>query len=92
MMNTILTGLIIGLATAVVSESVLHFGKPLIGKEFFKVFLIGAALRAVWVLFALFWCLTQTQADARLFVPALLCGYLAAQVFEGCRYKRALEY
>ena len=84
-------GLACGLATAAVSEAVLRAVPTVVEGGLFRTLLVGAALRALWVLALLFWILTTGLGDPRLVVPALLLGYLAAQVFEGVRYTRYFE-
>ncbi len=84
-------GLACGLATAAVSEAVLRAVPTIVESGLFRALLVGAALRALWVLALLFWVLTAGLGDPRLVVPALLLGYLAAQVFEGVRYARYFE-
>lgn len=84
-------GLICGLASAAVSEAVLRLDPPILERNLFKVLAAGAGLRTLWVLALTAWALLGGAADPRLFVPALLLGYLAAQVFEGFRYTRYFE-
>ena len=84
-------GLACGLATAAFSEAVLHTVPAVVERSLFRALLVGAALRALWVLAVLSWALTAGPGDPRLVVPALLLGYLAAQVFEGVRYTRYFE-
>lgn len=91
MISEILAGLFCGLATAAVSEAVLRLGTPVLRHSLFKPLATGAAARALWVLALAGWALSGGTADPRLFVPALLLGYLAAQVFEGIRYARYFE-
>ncbi len=84
-------GLACGLATAVLSEAVLRIVPASVENGLFRVLAVGAALRGLWVLALTGWALTVGSADPRLFVPALLLGYVAAQVFEGLRYTRCVE-
>ena len=91
MISEILAGLLCGLATTAVSEAVLRLGTPVLQRSLFKALATGAMLRALWVLALTVWALSSGAADARLFVPALMMGYLAAQVYEGVRYGRYFE-
>ncbi len=91
MISEILAGLLCGLATAAVSEAVLCLGRSALRRSLFKALGTGAALRTLWVMALAGWALNSGVADPRLFVPALLLGYLAAQVFEGIRYTRYFE-
>lgn len=84
-------GLACGLASAVASEAVLRLGADTLKRSLFAALAIGAGLRAAWVLALLAWSLTSPGVDVRGFIPALLAGYLAAQVFEGVRYTRYFE-
>ena len=84
-------GLACGLATAAVSEAVLRAAPAVVEHSPFRAHAASAALRALWVLALLSWILTAGPGDPRLAVPALLLGYLLAQVFEGVRYKRYFE-
>ena len=85
------SGLACGLATAAVSEAVLRLMPDVAERSLFRTLAAGAALRALWVLALVSWALTAGSGDPRLFVPALLLGYLGAQVFEGVRYTRYFE-
>ncbi len=87
----IAAGVACGLATAAVSEAVLRLVPAVVERSLFRALAAGAALRAMWVLALIAWALTAGSGDPRLFVPALLLGYLAAQVFEGVRYTRYFE-
>ena len=84
-------GLACGLATALVSEAVLRLDAPTLKRSLFQALAIGAGLRALWVLGLAAWALSSAALDARAYVPALLAGYLASQVFEGVRYTRYFE-
>ena len=81
-------GLVCGLASAAVSEAVLRLGPTVLLHSFFRTMLAGAALRTLWILALTGWVLGSGAADPRLFVPALMLGYLAAQIVEGVRYER----
>ena len=87
----IAVGLACGLATAIVSEAVLRVVPAIVERSLFRALAAGAALRALWVLALISWILTAGFGDPRLLLPALLVGYLAAQVFEGVRYTRYFE-
>ncbi len=91
MIGDLATGLACGLATAGVSEAVLRLMPDVMEQGLFRALAVGAALRALWVLAIVAWALIAGASDVRLFVPALLLGYLAAQVFEGIRYTRYFE-
>ena len=87
----ITAGLACGLASAAISEAILRAGPPALLRSFFRTMAAGAALRALWVLALTGWALVTNAADPRYFLPALMLGYLAAQVFEGVRYERYFE-
>ena len=91
MILDVAAGLACGLATAVVSEAVLRVVPNVVERDLFRVLLVGGMLRALWVLALVAWILTGGSGDPRLIVPALMLGYLAAQVFEGVRYTRYFE-
>lgn len=86
-----MAGLICGLGSAVVSEGILRIGAPVLQQSLFRALAAGAALRTLWILALLAWALSSRAVEPQLFVPALLLGYLAAQVFEGVRYTRYFE-
>lgn len=88
MIRQIAAGLGCGLATAAISEVILRLGTRVLERSLFHALATGAALRTLWVLALLAWALTGGISDPRAFVPSLLLGYLAAQVFEGVRYTR----
>ena len=87
----IVSGLTCGLGSAAVSEAILRLGPPVLEQSLFRALAAGAALRTLWILALLAWALGTGAVEPRLFVPALLLGYLAAQVFEGVRYTRYFE-
>ena len=87
----IVVGLTCGLASAAVSESVLRLGAPTLKRSLFKALAVGTGLRTLWILALTGWVLGSSAADPRWFVPALMAGYFAAQVFEGVRYTRYFE-
>ena len=91
MIEQIGIGLICGLATATISEAVLRLGAPVLHSNLFHALAAGAAVRTFWVLALLAWAIRGGMPEPRAFVPALLLGYLAAQVFEGVRYTRYFE-
>ena len=84
-------GMTFGLASATVSEAVLRLGEPVLKQNLFRALAVGGLLRALWVLALLGWSLGSRAVDPRMFIPALLVGYLGAQVFEGVRYTRYFE-
>ena len=91
MTGEIVGGLTCGMASAVVSEAVLRLGAPTLKRSLFKALAIGTGLRTLWILALTAWVLGSAAADPRVFVPALMAGYFAAQVFEGVRYTRYFE-
>ncbi len=91
MTGEIVVGLTCGAASAAVSEAILRLGEPMLRRSLFKALAAGTALRTLWVLALTAWVLSSGSADARAFVPALMAGYFAAQVFEGFRYTRYFE-
>ena len=84
----VVAGLVCGLATVLISEAVLRIGGPVLQHSLFRVLGTGIALRTLWVLAWVAWSLSVGGLEPRGFVPGLLAGYLAAQVFEGIRYGR----
>ena len=90
MTGAILAGLLAGLATIGISELVLKFGGPRPAESVWTLTVAGVALRTLWVLSVLTAVLMQGGPHRTVFVPALLAGYLAAQVWEGFRYQRAM--
>ena len=86
-----MVGLACGLATVAVSEAVLRMIPEVTEQRLFRALATGAALRALWVLSLIAWALTASSGEPRIFVPFLLLGYLAAQVYEGVRYTRHFE-
>ena len=87
----IIAGLACGLGSAAVSEGILRLGAPVLETNLFRALAVGFALRTLWILALLAWALGGDAVEARLFVPALMAGYLAAQVFEGVRYTRYFQ-
>ena len=87
----IVGGFTCGLGSAVVSESILRTGPPILEHSLFRALAVGAALRTLWILALVAWALGTGAVDPRMFVPALLLGYLVAQVLEGIRYTRYFE-
>lgn len=90
-MGDIVLGLACGMASAAVSEAILRLGAPKLKRSLFKALAIGTGLRTLWILALTAWVLGTGSADARVFVPALMAGYFAAQIFEGVRYTRYFE-
>ena len=87
----VVAGLTCGLGSAAVSEAILRTGAPVLEHSLFRALAVGAALRTLWILALVAWALGTGAADPRMFVPALLLGYLVAQVLEGVRYTRYFE-
>ena len=87
----IVGGLACGLGSAAVSEGILRVGAPVLEKSLFRALAVGAALRTLWILALLAWVLRSGAVEPQLFVPTLMLGYLAAQVFGGVRYTRYFE-
>lgn len=89
MTAAVLAGLLAGLATIGISELLLKFwgANP---DAIWKLTLLGVALRAVWVLGVLTVVLLRRGEHRMVFISALLAGYLAAQVWEGFRYRRVM--
>lgn len=89
MTAAVLAGLLAGLATIGISELLLKFwdANP---DAIWKLTLLGIALRAVWILGVLTVVLLRGGEHRMEFISALLAGYLAAQVWEGFRYQRAM--
>ena len=90
-MSAIFFGLLAGLATVGLSELLIRFWGSGSLHSFWKVLLVGAALRAAWVLGLLAAVLMTGIADAKPFTIALLGSYLAAQIMEGLRYQRMIR-
>jgi len=90
MTAAILGGLLAGLATIGISELLLKIWGSRPVEAVWKLTLAGMALRAAWVLGMLTLVLVRGAEHRVAFVPALLAGYLAAQVWEGFRYRRAM--
>lgn len=90
MTAAIFGGLLAGLATIGISELLLKIwgSRPI--EAVWKLTLAGIALRTAWVLGVLTLVLIRGGEHRAAFVPALLAGYLAAQVWEGFRYRRAM--
>jgi hypothetical protein len=90
MTAAILGGLLAGLATIGISELLLKVWGANPVAAVWKLTLLGVALRTAWVLGVLTAVLARGGEHLSGFVPALLAGYLAAQVWEGFRYRRAM--
>jgi hypothetical protein len=90
MTAAIFGGLLAGLATIGISELLLKIWGSRPVEAVWKLTLTGIALRTAWVLGVLTWFLVRGGEHRGVFVPALLAGYLAAQVWEGFRYQRAM--
>jgi len=90
-MSAIFFGLLAGLATIGLSELLIRFWGSGSLHSFWKVLLLGALLRAAWVLGLLAAVLMTGIADAKPFTIALLAGYLVAQIVEGLRYQRLIR-
>ena len=84
-------GLLCGAVTIGISELLLHCwgARPI--PAFWKLSLLGVAIRTAWVLGALILVLTLTDLEPRAFTIALMATYLAAQVVEGIRYQRLIR-
>lgn len=87
----ILAGAACGMASVAVSEAVLGLGPAMLKRSLFQSLAAGATLRTIWVLLLTVWAMGSASVDVRAFLPALMVGYLAAQVFEGVRYTRYFE-
>jgi hypothetical protein len=83
-------GLVAGIATIGISELVLRVWGSRPVEAVWKLSLTGIALRTAWVLTVLVTFLTRGGENPEAFVPALLAGYLGAQIWEGLRYQRAM--
>jgi hypothetical protein len=90
-MSAIFFGLLAGLATIGLSELLIRFWGSGSLHSFWKVLLVGAFLRAAWVLGLLAAVLMTGIADAKPFTIALLAGYLVGQITEGLRYQRLIR-
>jgi hypothetical protein len=90
MTAAIFGGLLAGLATIGISELLLKIWGSRPVETVWKLTLAGVGLRTVWVLGVLTVVLINGGEQRGVFVPALLAGYLAAQVWEGFRYQRAM--
>jgi hypothetical protein len=90
MTAAILGGLLAGLATVGISELLLIIWSARPAEAVWKLTVAGIALRTAWVLGVLTLVLVRGGEHRVEFVPALLAGYLAAQVWEGFRYRRAM--
>jgi hypothetical protein len=90
MTAAIIGGLLAGLATIGISELVLSLWGSRPAGAVWRLTLVGIALRTAWVLSVLITFLARGGEPRGGFVPALLAGYLIAQVWEGFRYQRAM--
>jgi hypothetical protein len=90
MTGAIVAGLVAGVATIGISELVLKVWASRPVEAVWKLTLVGVALRTAWVLSVLITFLAVGGENREAFVPALLAGYLGAQVWEGFRYQRAM--
>jgi hypothetical protein len=90
MTAAILGGLLAGLATIGISELLLKIWGSRPAGAIWKLTLTGIALRTVWVLGVLTVALIGGWEHRVAFIPALLAGYLVAQVWEGFRYQRSM--
>jgi hypothetical protein len=90
MTAAILGGLLAGLATIGISELLLKVWGANPVAAVWKLTLLGVALRTAWVLGVLTVVLVRGGEHRTGFISALLAGYLAAQVWEGFRYRRAM--
>ena len=90
MTAAIFGGLLAGLATIGISELLLKIWGSRPVEAVWKLNLAGVGLRTVWVLGVLTLVLITGGEHRGVFIPALLGGYLAAQVWEGFRYQRAM--
>ncbi len=90
MTAAIFGGLLAGLATIGISELLLKIWGARAVEAVWKLTLAGIAFRTVWVLGVMTLVLINGGEHRGAFVPALLAGYLAAQVWEGFRYRRAM--
>ena len=84
-------GLLCGATTIGVSELMLHWWGERPTLSFWKLSLLGVAVRTIWVLAALILVLTLTDLEARAFTVALVASYFAAQIIEGFRYQRLIR-
>ena len=90
-MTAFVLGLLAGLATIGLSELLIKFWGSRPVHRFWKVLLVGSALRALWVLGLLAAVLTSGVLEPRPFVIALLGSYLVAQVLEGLRHQHLIR-
>ena len=90
MTAAILGGLLAGLTTIGISELLLKFWGSNPVAAVWKLTLLGIALRTAWVLGVLTAVLLRGGEYRVVFIPALLAGYLAAQVWEGFRFQRVM--
>ncbi len=88
MSGAVIWGLLAGLATIGLSEAVLRFWQRRPLEAVWKLSLIGALLRTIWILAVLSAVLISGWLDRAAFTLALLAGYLLAQVVAGLRYGR----
>jgi hypothetical protein len=90
MTAAILGGLLAGLTTIGISELLLKVWGTNPVAAVWKLTLLGIALRTSWVLGVLTVVLLRGGEHRAVFISALLAGYLAAQVWEGFRYRRVM--
>jgi hypothetical protein len=90
MTAAILGGLLAGLTTIGISELLLKVWGSNPVAAVWKLTLLGIALRTAWVLGVLTVVLLRGGEHRAVFIPALLAGYLAAQVWEGFRFQRVM--
>lgn len=90
-MNAVVCGLLGGLATAGLSEGLLRCWGSRPMNAFWKLLLLGAALRVVWVLGLLGGVLATGILDGKLFTVALLSSYFIAQMLEALRHRNLIR-
>ena len=87
----VVLGAAIALCGAGLSEALLAWWSRRPEEPALRVAFLGMALRTAWTGAGLVWGAASEQIETRPFVAALLGTYLAAQVFEGFRYKRFID-
>ena len=90
-MNAVVCGLLGGLATVGLSEGLLRWWGSRPVHAFWKLLLLGAALRVVWVLGLLGGVLATGILDGKLFTVALLSSYSLAQMLEALRHRNLIR-
>ena len=90
-MNSVLWGLLGGLATLGVSEALLRWWRPRPVHTFWRLALLSVAVRTLFVLSLLGAVLASSSLDGRLFTPALLGSYFAALMTETYRHQQVIR-